>query len=81
MAYARKGTLDPKGLLGAKLLMGNLAMLGQSQNNRDSDWGMKNLGSPPRALRSYPQQLTSQGTKSQDPGVQPGLLLPQGGSV
>ena len=61
-----KKSLHPKALLGAKNSHGLLAMLGQSQNNGDSDRFMKNSGSPNRALRSYPQHLTSQATKSQD---------------
>ena len=81
MAYARKEILTPQGPIGCKNFHGLLAMLRQSQNKKDSDRGMKNSGSPPQALGSYPQQLTSQATKSQDPGVQPGLLLPQGGGV
>ena len=56
-------------------------MPGQSPNNSGSDRSMKNSGSSPQALRSYPQHLTSQATESQDPGVQLGLFLPQEGGV
>ena len=81
MAYARKEILAPQGPPGCKNFHGFLAMPGQSQNNRDSDRDMKNSGSQPQAMRSYPQHLTSRATKSQDPGVQPNLFLPQGGGV
>ena len=81
MAYAGKEILVPQGPPECNYFHGVLAMPGQGQNNRDSERGMKNSGSPPQALRSYPQHLTSQATKSQNPGVQRGLLLPQGGSL
>ena len=53
MAYAQKEILAPQGPHGCKNFPPRLlAMPGQSQNNRDSDLGMKNSGSPPQALRS-----------------------------
>ena len=60
MAYAQKEILAPQGPHEYKNSHWLLAMTGHCQNNRDSDQGMKNSGSPPQALRSYPQQLTSQ---------------------
>ena len=80
MAYAQKEIKAPKGPPGCKNSQGLLAMQEQSQNSRLRP-GHEKLGSPPRALRSYPEHLTFQATKSQDPGFQPGLLLPQGGGV
>ena len=44
------------------------AMPGQSQINRGSDRGMKNPGSPSRALRSDPLPLTSQDHRNSRPG-------------
>ena len=47
-------------------------MPGQSQNYRGSDRGMKNSGTLPQALRSYPQHLTSQGHRKSGPGCSGG---------
>ena len=53
-------------LLGVKISWISRAMPKQRQNNRGSDRGMKNLGSPSRALRSYPQPLTLKTTEIHD---------------
>ena len=68
MPYSNKLEVIPAVVPSGTFSIAEIAMPEQSQNNRDSDRGMKNSGP-----RSYPQHSTSQATKSQDPGV---LLLP-----